>query len=192
MNEFHRRMWDGDFHVIEEIVLNDEHVAKISGFKEVEKKTSDPEIKKLLESIHTNQWYYSTQNAEIQWELLEPWDIVEIQFIKDYKQKDISLVMRFFVKMKYSTSMMGYIYIFDESNGFSSKARAEKIALPIISEWKRKIILTESLWEALIISTNQFIHESRIKDIKIYKIWNKTDQLKWKIKWKLKGLFGKK
>lgn len=191
MDDFHKRLGDWEFHVIEEIILDDRNLAKHSWFQDTpQKKNTNPEIKFLLENIENNEDYYFENAESIDGNTVENWDIVEIKFFKDYKQKDISIVMRFFIKMRYSGSMLWFIHVFDNSTLFTSKARMEKLALPIMTWWKRKVILTESLSEAVIVSTNQFMHESRIKEIKIYKKWQKQEWIKWffknKIWWLLK------
>lgn len=170
----HSKLWD--YHIIEEINLwsrNHDHELENQKFKE-DKKTN-AEVKTLLSNIWENTQYHSIKVSEIESEILENWDIIEIKFIKDYKQKEISIVMRFFIKMRYTNSVFWYIYILDDSTKFESKAREERIALPIQEWWKRKIILTGSLSEALIVSTNTYIHESRVKEMRIYKKWKKKE-----------------
>lgn len=192
MWDFTRRLWDGDFHVVEEIVMDDKDVAHHSWFHDLpEKKNTNPEVRILLQNIETNNEYYFQTTENIDSDNIENWDIVEIKFIKDYKQKELSIIMRFYVKMRYSGSMLWFIYILDDSTKYDSKARAEKLALPIVSGWKRKLILTESLGEAIMISTNQFLHEMRIKEMKIYKKGTKVDSITWFLKWKIGWLLRK-
>lgn len=168
------KLWD--YHVIEEINLWSAHQDNdIEHHKFKEDKKTNSEIKNLLSTIWENPWYHSIEVEELESENLDNWDIIEIKFIKDYKQKEISIIMRFFIKMRYTTSVFWYIYIVDDSTKFDSKAREERIALPIQKWWKRKIILTGSLSEALIVSTNQYLHESRIKEIQIFKKWEKKE-----------------
>lgn len=188
----HWNFWD--YHVIEEINLwcrHQDNEIEHQKFKE-DKKTNN-EIKNLLSSIWENTQYYSMELDEIESEVLDMWDIIEIKFIKDYKQKELSIVMRFFIRMRYSSSVFWYIYIYDDSTKFESKAREERIALPIQKWWKRKIILTGSLTEALIVSTNQYLHESRIKEIQIFKKWEKKESwIRWIFQSKIWSLLRKK
>lgn len=163
-----------DFHVVEEIVLtwNDHHT-----MNHKETKKTDITIKKLLENIVENDDYHCIKVSELNSDNIENWDIIEIKFIKDFKEKSQLVTMRFFIKMTYSLSINWFIYISDEHTWFSSKARIEKISLPIYQWWKRRIELRESLEEAVIVSVNQYLHETRIKEIHIYREWELKE--KW-------------
>lgn len=161
-----------NFHIIEEITLDwDKLPIEKSEHNEI-KKTNN-EIKNLLKDIENNWEYYFTEQEHISSEILENWDIIELKFIKDFKEDNNTITMRFFIKMTYSQSVNWFIYIIDNQTWFDSKARIEKIALPIYLWWKRRLQLRESLEEAVIVSVSQYLHESRIKELKIYKKWEK-------------------
>lgn len=120
--------------------------------------------------------YTKLEIDEISSEIVEKWDILIINFLKTNKNKDIYISLKCLVKYSYSTRLYWYIIISDNETQFTSRAREEKLSIPIIQWYKRKIQLESSLKDALFISLNEYIHESRIKEIILYK---KNGNHKW-------------
>lgn len=186
-----KRLSDFEHYHVEEIVLDESHSIWFHQVNIPSKKIK-PFSKELLHNIQNNQEYYEITWQNIVQEYIEVWDIIELRFVKDFKNKQWQIVLRFLIQMKYSTSVNGCIYIFDEETWFSSKARFEKLITPIYIWWKRRIELKQSLEEALVISVSKYLHEKRIVESKIYKKWEKPFKWwKWFFSSKIWSIFKK-
>lgn len=143
---------------------------------EIEQKVRiwENQAKEIIENIN-NKHYTRIEVNEISSEIVEKWDIFIIYFLKDIKNKEVNISLKCLVKYSYSRKMHWYIIISDNETQFTSRVREEKLSIPIM-HGKRKIQLESSLKDALFISLNEYIHESKIKEIILYK---KNGNHKW-------------
>lgn len=171
---------------IEEIIIsawvnneawNFHYLDFVDNENEKRKRLLEFQAKQTINNLESDKSYIKLNTENLDNEILEVWDIFIINFTKNTKNKDHTITLKFLIKFCYSIKVTWYIELIDNETKFKSSTREEILVIPIVKWWRRKIDL--SIKEALFISLQQYLHESKINDITIYKkSWNK----KW-IKW---------
>jgi hypothetical protein len=137
-----------------------------------------------MENIDDTHQYSPIKIKTLSHDILERWDIIYIDFMKSMQMHDthiplVSITFKFLVKYSYSSQMYWYIMLCDNKNKFTSKAREEKFNLPIMQGWKRHIIFSSHIKDALVSSLNEYTHEWNIQQIVIYKKYGNKKWISW-------------
>lgn len=126
----------------------------------------DTQAYDLIYNRYLSDIYIAQNVSHIEsWKTLEAWDIIVIEYIKDYTQKDKKTQLKILVSNKYRNKILCLIEIEDESWRKSAISK-EVVNLPIIKWGHRKISLDK--WGLFTLQNSEYFVEKRIDRITHY------------------------